>query len=96
MLKWSCDGCKSYAKDSDWLVYQRDKLERVVLKDSDNISWIECVNCKKGEHLKCISNVKEEQLSQNNTAYTCCHSKIYQNAMQSFNKRYFAGNKINF
>ena len=47
MLRWSCDGCKSYAEDSDWLVYQRDKLERVVLKDSDNISWIECVNCKK-------------------------------------------------
>ena len=64
MLKWSCDGCKSYAQDSDWLVYQRDKLERVVLKDSDNISWIKCVNCKKRGHLKCISNVKEEQLSQ--------------------------------
>ena len=39
-------------------------LKGLSLKDSDNISWIKCVNCKKLGHLKCISNVKEEQLSQ--------------------------------
>ena len=95
MLKWSCHGCKNYAEDSYWLVYQWDKLERVVLKDSDNISCIECVNCKKKGHLKCITNVKEEKLSQQKVAYTCCHSKIYQNGMQSLNKRHFVGSKLN-
>ena len=95
MLHWTCDGCEKNAEDSHWLVYQRDKLERVVLKDSDNISWIECVNCKKRGHLKCITNVKEEVLSQQNMAYTCCHSKIYQNGMQSLNKRLFVGSKVN-
>ena len=96
MLPWSCDSCKNYAEDSHWLVYQRDKLERVVLKDSDNISWIECINCKKRGHLKCITNVKEDQLSQQKTAYTCCHSKIYQKYMQSLNKRFFVGSKTNY
>ena len=86
MLKWSCDGCEKYAEDSHCLVYQWDKLERVVLKDSNNMSFIECVYCKKWGHLKCITNVKEDKILKAKTAYTSCHSKIYHAAMQTINK----------
>ena len=88
MLKWSCEGCGKYAEDSHWLMYQQDKLGRVVLKDNNNTSWIECVNCKnKRGHLKCITNVKEDTLLKAKIAYTCCHSKSYHSCMQKINKR---------
>ena len=51
---WECKGCHQTAKDSQYLNYQYNVLDKTFLNDSDGSVWLVCGNCKQRGHATCV------------------------------------------
>ena len=90
---WECKGCHQTVKDSQYLNYQYNVLDKTFLNDSDGSVWLVCGNCKQRGHATCVYSKNLDKVFKLNR-YTCCHSEQLHRILYKLNKCFYYGNKV--